>query len=84
MFISSGKPANNLRIASGLLSNIFVHNFWRYFSRWIIQVLSTTPATLYPQTSPLLFTLNHPCSSTLFTQFPQYLLLSTLINKKGL
>lgn len=84
MFISSGKPANNLRIGSELINSITVYNIWRLFNQWNAPLISTIKPTLHTQGFPPLDLSNHPCLNMFFTQFPQRLLLSPRINKKGL
>ena len=83
MFISSGKPANNLRIDSELINTITVYNIWRLFNQWNTPFISTIKPTFRTQGFPLLNLSNHPRLNIFFTQFPQHLLLSR-INKKGL
>ena len=84
MFISSGKPANNLRIGSELIDGITVHNIQRLFNQWNTSFISTIKPTFHTQGFPLIDLSNHPCLNIFFTQFPQRLLLSPRINKKGL
>lgn len=82
MFISSGKPANNLRIGSELINSITVYNVRRLFNQWNTPFISTIKPTFHAQGFPLLNLSNHPCLNIFFTQFPQCLLLSPRINKK--
>ena len=84
MFISSGKPANNLRIDSELINGIAVYNIRRLLNQWNTPSISTIKPTLHTQGFPLLNLSNRPCLNIFFTQFPQRLLLSPRINKKGL
>jgi len=69
MFISSGKPANNLRIVSELINSITVYNIWRLFNQWNTPSISTIKPTLHTQGFPLLDLSNHPCLNIFLLSF---------------
>ena len=79
MFINCGKAVQTLCFGSELLAYESVEKKSIITSQWNNNQLSTTENTANTQGFPLVFSTFYPCLNTFFTQFPQHLLLLTLI-----
>ena len=79
MFINCGKAVQTLCFGSELLAYESVEKKSIITGQWNDNQLSTTENTVNTQSFPLSFSIFYPCLNTFFTQFPQHLLLLTLI-----
>ena len=79
MFINCGKAVQTLCFGSELATYESVEKKSIITSQWNNNQLSTPENTANTQGFPLVFSIFYPCLNTFFTQFPQRLLLLTLI-----
>ena len=79
MFINCGKAVQTLCFGGELVIYESVEKKSIITGQWNDNQLSTAENTVNTQSFPLSFSIFYPCLNTFFTQFPQHLLLLTLI-----